>query len=46
MFLVDVFPPNTILIYTFTVVKVSVAFIFLAGVLWAVRKLIKTVNRS
>lgn len=46
MFLIQVLPPTSILIDTFTVVKVSVAFILLGGVLWVVRKLIKTVNRS
>lgn len=46
MVILQVVPPETILIDTFAVVKVCLAFMTLAGVVWVSRKLIKTVNRS
>lgn len=46
MFLLLIDPPVAIFIDTFAIVKVTVAFVVLGGVMWVVRKMIKTVNRS
>lgn len=47
MFLLQlIYPPVSIQFDTLVLVKVTVAFLVLAAVLWVVRKLIRTVNRS